>query len=791
MAFCEDQYYEIIGSIQQSMHEREKRRLELERELFAYCRSEKRGSQIKYAKLRGYLKEICEREKRAKIRNLELLRDVECIEMSMKEHCPGRNPLDEHKVECLNRISRFMAARQKKEEPNLEIEKGDVLHCHPQGDSPSPQARGLHQPSVIFMGRQTSRSSTAEDATTSIHLRQAEHHSPNHRSHASERPQSGLLNDSKVSREVVADSGAHLSVDISGSNDSPDGCNLCDKHERMAAVVPSVRTLTASACVPFGGDEKLTSPQVTLTRPEKNSPPPSAISHMCDRNSPAEYTRGRGSAHQESIKEDVERVQQRSPPQTDLGKRSQDVPEKSETLSISSSSMELSVTSSGSDLSISLTESDLAEVPEGVVHVESHTRKTDSHTGKTDSHTGKTDSHTRKTDSHTGKTDSHTRKTESHSRKTESPPGPLQRSAIPPSERELRSISVHSQSLDTPEPRNRPESSSESTSPEIPSKRLSMEGFFHLLESIEERFHQGEISVYCVSSLGESKRNKVISLCNARAGLNGEDLDACGAVVLHQLQRLSWTTSKGCLLPEEIVSSNWSTTEPRKISSRLPPDAAPLWDRWFKHALLLKDHHVLTPERLVQLFTPLLLPYNASYSAKAKVLLGTLLSRSSEECPSVEVESESSSCGLPSFLDDSAVEVRPARPSREHRAAGMQGLQSGEEDSQDESSVESIPIRETKAYQLLKQSATQARQQSSGDEDLSGINDGYEEDTGRVERSSHQDPYPWKETTKMKTYSAVQSKAFWGESDDSNSEIEAALRPQYNTNNENSEDFYD
>lgn len=31
--------------------------------------------------------------------------------------------------------------------------------------------------------------------------------------------------------------------------------------------------------------------------------------------------------------------------------------------------------------------------------------------------------------------------------------------------------------------------------------------------------------------------------------------------------------------------------------------------------------------------------------------------------------------------------------------------------------------------------------------------------------------------------------AFWGESDDSNSEIEAALRPQYNTNNDNSEDF--
>ncbi|XP_014011619.1 centrosomal protein kizuna [Salmo salar] len=153
-------------------------------------------------------------------------------------------------------------------------------------------------------------------------------------------------------------------------------------------------------------------------------------------------------------------------------------------------------------------------------------------------------------------------------------------------------------------------------------------------------------------------------------------------------------------------------------SSCLPPDAAPLWDPWFKHTLLLKDHRVLTTERLVQLFTPLLLPHNASYSTKAKVLQRTLLSRSSEECPSVEVASESSSCGLPSFPYDSDVEVQPVRPAQEHRAAGMQGLQSGEEDSQDESPVESIPIGETtKAYQLLKQSAMQERQQSSGDEE--------------------------------------------------------------------------
>lgn len=49
-------------------------------------------------------------------------------------------------------------------------------------------------------------------------------------------------------------------------------------------------------------------------------------------------------------------------------------------------------------------------------------------------------------------------------------------------------------------------------------------------------------------------------------------------------------------------------------SESLTPDAAQLWDRWLKHALLLKESHVLGNERLVELFTPLLLERDAPYS---------------------------------------------------------------------------------------------------------------------------------------------------------------------------------
>lgn len=64
-----------------------------------------------------------------------------------------------------------------------------------------------------------------------------------------------------------------------------------------------------------------------------------------------------------------------------------------------------------------------------------------------------------------------------------------------------------------------------------------------------------DFSLYCILD----------SLCDDGAGLNDEDLEACGAVVLHELQRLSWSTEKGCLLPQDLVSAHQSGTEPYEI----------------------------------------------------------------------------------------------------------------------------------------------------------------------------------------------------------------------------------
>ncbi|MEQ2276755.1 hypothetical protein XENORESO_008061 [Xenotaenia resolanae] len=721
----EDRYYAKIASIQQNVHESEKRRLELERELFAYSRSDSRILQIKCSELRRYLKEICGREARAKKRNLELKRDVECIEISMKEYSFDHGPLQQQKADLLEKISRFTDTSRNTEE--LEAAKVKAVQRR-QWDS----SRNF-KPVEIFMNHQTSRGYDAEAGTSSVLSHQALQRSPNRSMHPCERLPSGLLKDVRVGREDAASKRAHLSDDISSSNDSPDGCNLSDKHERASRLLPSARASTAAAgCVASASDdEREASPPVTLMGSEKN-PSPSNSNPAMAKNPPAEPTDSQEVARKPLIMGDEERGLGHLKPETTFRRKAQETSGKYESVGEPSSDVQLSESSS-SDLTISLTQSELEEdLPE-----EAASERNASFRGSGDHKQHCPDS------------------------------------------------SPCSDGSENTEQLNR-----ESSTPGPTLTSLSLEGLFNLLDSIEGRLHDEQSHVYRDSSIDGSQLNRIISLCDNGAGLNDEDLEACGAVVLHELRRLSWSMEKGCVLPQELVRTHQSSTEPNEISTSLPPNAAQLWDRWFKHALVLKESCVLSTERLVQLFTPLLLERDADCSQQAKVLLRALLSWSTEEGPSAEDESDSSLCNNSSGLVDADVKLSRSVPTQ-----CIQELQSTEEDSHDESPVESGPIRETKAYQLLKQSAMQKRPLSSEEEEdeessFSGINHGHEEDLGRAKRSSHQDPYPRKGNSKV--YSALQTKGFWQESDDSNSEIEAALRPQtFNADSHGTDDFND
>ncbi|XP_023807488.1 centrosomal protein kizuna isoform X3 [Oryzias latipes] len=698
LSCSEDQYYKKVTEIQQEIYEREKRRLQLERELFVYSRSDKRISQINSSKLRSYLKEITDREVGAKMRNLELQRAAESIEISMREYHPECGSLQQQKADFLKKISKYKKGKQKPA-PRHEASKGMFL-------SPGVQNEGVHiqhpkshishpgrhfpQSTVeTFTDHQISRDSDSETADTSVRSHKAFLRSPNRSVHSHGRTPSGLLKDFRVGGKDGASKQTHLSDDISGSNGSLDGCNWSNKHERTVGLLPSVRALTGAAGSIASGsdDQQEASPFVTLKGSEKN-PSPSNDTPMRPKHPPAESRDSQEAVHEPLIMGDEQRGLGHLMSETTLEKEAQERSGTHESLSASSSDVQLSE-SSASDLTLSLTQSELEDdVPdEAELERESLFEGRDHH--------------------------------KEHCLQT---------------------------SLNSNGSNNTSQLDNESTGPAVTSKGLSLEGLFNLLDGIEGRLHGEQTCVYRHSTIDGRQLDEMISLCDDGAGLNDEDLEACGALVLRELQRLSWSTEKGCLLPQDVVSAHQSSTKPYEISASLPPNAARLWDRWFKHALVLKEHRVLSTERLVHLFTPLLLQRHATYSQQAKVLLRTLLSCSNEKRPSADDKSD-----LSSLCSPSAVADRNAEPVGSKQKRQIQELQRTEEDSPDESSVESGPIRESKAYQSLKQSAMQEgrlqqeddeEEEEEEEEDFPGINQGHEEDLGRAKRSSHQDPYP-------------------------------------------------
>ncbi|XP_060790288.1 centrosomal protein kizuna isoform X2 [Neoarius graeffei] len=609
MAFCTSEYFETIGSIQKSINEREKRRHELEEELFTCSRSDERLARLKYIRMRHYHKELCKREQQAKTRNLELLRSAESLVLKAKEFSVDYTVLH-HLKECKNRMTRLPEEGKKREsEGGLETQKLEKSR------SLLRIGRTSSQPAISLMGWQPLKDTLVEDGIMSAHS-QIEP-KPNHPS--SSLLQSSPLMDAPVSK---ASGNKSLSDDILNSNDFPERQPVfdCDSFVREVEVCGSEELASTHVTLKASG---VCSHHGSASRPESSA----SLQHHPSQSASPDMT---GSSVCGESREQEEPESVHHTPIPDQSKS------KSSSIGVSDAEItpELSLNSSR-DVSVSLSE---------------------------------------------------------HK--------PI-KSVTPVHEREKSKIGLETEEHLFPKPEH----------------RLSMEEFFYLLDNIEERLPARHTELYSSSAISEQKLREIISLCRQHGELRGEELRVCGAVVLQQLPWLLWNTPHGCLLHSNLVNMHWSTAlDPTHIRSCLSGDSVALWDRWFTHALQLLQEEVLSLNSIVQLFTPLLVHYSASYTDKAEVLLKRLLTHVAETPHSVESE-DSSSCSLPSLLNDST-EIKLARPSKKSfSSTGTRGEQSDEEDSTNQSHVESIPIRETKAYQLLKQSATQENQWKNAQEE--------------------------------------------------------------------------
>ncbi|XP_056623386.1 centrosomal protein kizuna isoform X2 [Triplophysa dalaica] len=715
MAYCNADHFEQIGNMQTQIHERtgthaglergsgvelicrrpklsnsvrtetdlgERRRHELEEQLFAYLRSEERQTKMKCAKMLCYYKELHERERQAKMRNLELLGNVESLAGKLKEFSIDCSRLLQKRLEYKNHITKL---------------KKDGKKMESRGESEA------YESAVIFTGHS---GSSGKEGIITTHLLARTELVPNHPTLSPH--QSALSMYGHVSNARLP---AVLSDDILKSGVCLEGARVSDVHDQQ---MESDSDFSQRKGEPRRQEDldsawkeaEVSSRSVTLKRPA------AVVSlERCPTHSPSpDTTDPRDSPQYRSSRGEDEALSAEEHSGSMLG--NQDLPDHSQSRrpSIPSPAVE------------SRTEPS-AHKHSDILVLTNHTPRRDDKSRK------------------------------------------------------------HIQEEPVTHQSGRPDALE-------PPNRICTGGFCHLLDRVERGLRAKDVNIYQRGTVSEQKLRDIISICRQRCSLDDVDLQMCGAVIVHQLPLLCCNLPQRCLLPADLIDTHWSsTTNQEQIRSCLSAEGAWLWEQCFRHMLYLQNHNVLSTDLVVQIFTPLLVLNNATYTVKAGELLKRLLTYECDTHQPSESE-RPSSCSLSSLLDDS-MEIKPARPSKRHSPlAGTREIQSAEEDSADQSPVESIPIRETNAYQLLKQTVAQERRCSDAENEDSESSDITKSERAEALRDSTTQNSRRNVKNKVNAFSAIQSKAFWGESDDS--EIEMALRPKSRNEDANdSDDFYD
>nr|XP_031290188.1 centrosomal protein kizuna isoform X4 [Camelus dromedarius] len=298
---------------------------------------------------------------------------------------------------------------------------------------------------------------------------------------------------------------------------------------------------------------------------------------------------------------------------------------------------------------------------------------------------------------------------------------------------------------------------------------------------------------------------------NPGDNVEGEDgTEALNLILTGQEGDAPLTGKHHCILqtlssPDSKKES--SANSPTREFERVPASGLPRAGLG-QHAATLKGHDSSLQEGAAQL-SEVFPVRSMDQRTRAAASLGGALSE--EQDGRLTVGSSESSRGSPSTRSDRSgtKDAKPALwlssvPTRGQDISSICG-----DESEEESVAAGVPVTETKAYQVLKLSTLQDGARQTEDRlqkaeasvpPLPGLNTGSRTFRTKTARktaseasfsSSEGSPLSRYEN-KRKPTTNLKSKAFWGESDDSNSEIEAALRPRNrNTPTDDSDDFYD
>ncbi|XP_073528555.1 centrosomal protein kizuna isoform X3 [Phyllobates terribilis] len=353
--------------------------------------------------------------------------------------------------------------------------------------------------------------------------------------------------------------------------------------------------------------------------------------------------------------------------------------------------------------------------------------------------------------------------------------------------------------ISSPEHNSYEDSSSISS---ISQNNLSSKGFIHLLQCIENILKQMEpipTRLYQDSSLSLKRRDNLISLCNQLKPLKTEDLEAGAALVTQQLQ-----IDSGRRFYKEInPSHNPDQDEERKISTSLQ-------EHLLGHIAFLKERGILKGGVSAGFSTVLML------HDEMKSQQGNLNTAGDLNNPTSISSTDEQSSNL--LKRDQTVDERYNHmlKSERYRIKNPDDTSSCEDDSRDGKFGEKKRVSGSSTV-LLQDVKKKVHKEENNIEEFSDVSDieipGLTPDNTNLKgilrekrssegtlSSSEPSPIHRKENTSTvasnlmfsKGPNKIKSKAFWGESDDSSSDIEAILRPQANhVVGDDFDDFFD
>ncbi|XP_066481261.1 centrosomal protein kizuna [Tiliqua scincoides] len=722
-------YVEKLRRLQVQIRDSETKRMMLERKMLEYSESDTSVTKLKHVKLKKYLKEICERQKKSLLRNQDLLKEFDGIEACIRKFASCSESLQKLKAEYEQEIKSRLILQK-----NNTL-KGDVKQpMAPEGrqagiNTRTAMSRGLYHTATIFMGRQMSAVSSAEDLSSLQKSSKLTKSFSISDPHSCRQPsQSGYMTDScvvqtnsdlqrsnksdKIDGKTYLPMGEEMPVTFSASDEDGRTCrftvesktNNCSGNFVESKMSPELNSLLHGRLSPenrttdFKSDSSCRSAGEILTYKhsvvnEQGSKRPISLV-FC----------------REQLVSGNEHSRDRLPVQRDGLQMERNTLEEEDENSDGSS-----------DLTISLSEEEeeinLLKEPPNVPGIGSKMSLKSVNSKEVLS-----------------KEEHHCLQTILHRISSED-------SSVSPERREC----------------------------------LSFEGFSHVLMFIEEfvaREAPKCLMLYQGKPVNTAELETLISLCNQTGSLEQEDLELCEALVLHQLQRLLQNPPNGCLLSEKMCNNKSRMLNEKQARSELPPYFAVTWERISKHVLFLQKYGALLGQEARDAFSTLLL---LNRDEQSELAMPGLQESFPEICEdrSLAFSNETSSN---SQTNSSKIKQEKPAQSLDSKDAKEQEVASWcEDESKEESLMEKIPI-------------TGLNIDGSGLKERKSNGTSSEASFSSQERRS---PLSRDENQRV-VVNTTKSRAFWGDSDDSNSDIEAALRPQVHCSREDEfDDFYD